>query len=94
MEHFGGNAALIFAIVLLVLWLLVASGMQSPAAVRTKLYPLPILDGSAARLLQSQLMQLKGVREVMVVAAEQMASLKVDAGGFDEASVEQLLKGL
>ena len=37
-------------------------------------------------------MQLKGVREAMVVAAEQMASIKVEAVGFDEAGVEQLLK--
>jgi hypothetical protein len=52
------------------------------------------MEDSAAKLLQSQLMQLKGVREVMVVAAEQMASIKVDTSGFDEASVEQLLKGV
>lgn len=94
MQHYGGNAVLIFAIVLLALWLVVASSMQPPAAVRTKLYPLPMMDESAARLLQSRLMQLKGVREVMVVAAEQMASLKVETSGFDEAGVEQLLKGV
>jgi MFS family permease len=94
MQYFGGNAVLIFAMVLLVLWLMVASGMQSPAAVRTKLYPLPAMDESAARLLQNRLMQLKGVREVMVVAAEQMASIKVETSGFDEAGVEQLLKGV
>jgi len=94
MEYFGGNAVLIFAIVLLLLWLLAASGMQSPAAVRTKLYHLSMLDETAALRLQSRLMDLQGVREVMVVAAEQMASIKVDASGFDEAGVEQLLKGV
>jgi MFS family permease len=94
MEHFGGNAALIFAIVLLLLWLIVAVGMQSPAAVRTRLYSLPQIDEVAARLLQSRLMQLKGVKEAMVVAAEQMVSIKVETSGFDEASVEQLLKGV
>lgn len=94
MQYFGGNAVLIFAMVLLFLWLMIASGMQSPAAVRTKLYPLTVMDEPAARLLQSRLMQLKGVREVMVVAAEQMASIKVETSGFDEAGVEQLLKGI
>ena len=94
MEHFGGNAVLLFAMVLLMLWLLVASGMQSPAAVRTKMYPLPVLDEATARVLQNKLMQLQGVKEVMVLAAEQMASIKVEAKGFDEASVEQLLKGV
>lgn len=92
MQYFGGNAVLIFAIVLLALWLLVASSMQSPAEVSTKLYPLPAMDEPAARLLQNRLMQLKGVREAMVVAAEEMASLKVETSGFDEAGVEQLLQ--
>jgi MFS family permease len=94
MQYFGGNAVLIFALVLLTLWLMVASGMQPPAAVRTKLYPIPAMDESAARILQSRLVQLNGVREVMVVAAEQMASIKVETSGFDEAGVEQLLKGV
>ena len=94
MQHYGGNAILIFAVVLLLVWLFVASGMQSPAAVRTKLYPLPAMDDAAAKALQSRLLQLKGVREAMVVAAEQMASIKVETSGFDEASVEQLLKGV
>ena len=94
MQHFGGNAVLIFAMVLLLLWLLVASGMRSPAAVRTRLYPLPPINEAAAKQLQSSLMQLKGVREAMVVAAEQMASIKVETNGFDEESVAQLLKGV
>ena len=94
MQHFGGNAVLIFAMVLLLLWLLVASGMRSPAAVRTRLYPLPPINEAAAKQLQSSLMQLKGVREAMVVAAEQMASIKVETNGFDEDSVAQLLKGV
>ena len=37
-------------------------------------------------------MQLKGVREAMVVATEQMASIRVEAAGFDEAGAGQLLK--
>jgi hypothetical protein len=31
------------------------------------------------------------VREVLVVPAEQLVSLKVDSAGFDEAGVERLL---
>ncbi|MBI5919527.1 MAG: MFS transporter [Nitrosomonadales bacterium] len=93
MEHVGGDAVFIFAIVLLLLWLVVASGMKPPAAVRTKLYHLPEMDNAAASVLQQELQGLNGVREVMVVAAEGMACLKVDMGGFDEAAVERLLKG-
>ena len=92
MQHFGGNAVFIFAIVLLLLWLLAARGMSSPAAVRTRMYPLPPIDEAAAKLLQSRLIQLKGVREAMVAASEQMACIKVDAHGFDETGAEQLIK--
>jgi MFS family permease len=93
MQHWGGNAVLVFAITLLSLWLLVAGSMRAPAAVRTMLYPLPLMDEASARNLQQRLAQLQGVTEAMVVVAEQMASLKVATGGFDEASVEQLIKG-
>ncbi|MDD5301012.1 MAG: MFS transporter [Gallionella sp.] len=91
MQFVGGDAVFVFGIALLVLWLVVASGMQSPAAVRTRMYHLQELDDAAAVELRQRLAQLTGVREVMVVAAERMACLKVDRHGFDEAAVEQLI---
>ncbi len=91
MQYIGGNAVFVFAISMLVLWLLVAVGMQSPAAVRTKLYHLPEMDDAAAVELRKRLAQVTGVCEVMVVAAEGMAFLKVDKHTYDEASVEQLV---
>jgi len=93
MQHFGGNAVFGFAIGLLLIWLLVASTMQPPAAVRTKLYHLPELDEENASTLQRKLAQVQGVREAMVVGAEGMACLKVDMKGFDEAEVERILPG-
>jgi Na+/melibiose symporter-like transporter len=93
LQYFGGNAVFVFATVLLLLWLAVASTMQVSAAVRTRLYHLPELDEAGSGALQRQLAQVQGVREVMVVAAECMACLKVDMQVFDEAAVEQLLKG-
>ena len=93
LQYVGGNAVFVFATVLLLLWLAVASTMQMSATVRTKLYHLPELDEAGSNTLQRQLAQVKGVREVMVVAAECMACLKVDMQVFDEAAVEQLLKG-
>ena len=93
MQYFGGNAVFVFALVLLLLWLAVASTMQIPATVRTRLYHLPELDEASSSTLQRQLAQVRGVREAMVVAAECMACLKVDTQFFDEAAVEQLLKG-
>ncbi len=91
MQFVGGNAVFVFGIVLLLLWLIVAAGMQSPAAVRTRMYHLPEMNDAAAVELRRRLAQLSGVREVMVVAAERMACLKVDKHGFDEAAVEQLV---
>jgi len=93
LQYVGGNAVFVFATVLLLLWLAVASTMQVSAAVRTRLYHLPELDEAGSSTLQRQLAQVRGVREVMVVAAECMACLKVDMQVFDEAAVEQLLKG-
>ncbi len=93
MHYFGGNTVFIFAICLLLLWLMVASTMQPPAAVRTRMFHLPDLDEDAAVELRLRLAQLQGVREVMVVAAENIACLKVEMSGFDEAAVENLVKG-
>jgi hypothetical protein len=41
--------------------------------------------------LQKRLAKLQGVREAMVVAAENIACLKVDMQGFDEAAVDKLV---
>lgn len=91
MQFVGGDAVFVFDIVVLLLWLAAAFGMRPPAPVRTRLYHLPELDDAAAVELRQRLAQLPGVREVMVIAAERMACLKVDKHGFDEAAVEQLV---
>ena len=91
MQFVGGKAVFVFDIAVLLVWLVVAVGMQAPAAVRTRLYHLPEMDDAAAVELRRRLAQLTGVHEVMVVVAERMACLKVDKHGFDEAAVEQLV---
>ncbi len=91
MQNVSGNAVFIFSMVLLAVWLLVASTMRPPAAVRTKLYHLSPLSEAEASQLQQKLRELSGVREVLVVSIEAIACLKVDMVGFDEAAVEQLV---
>jgi MFS family permease len=91
MQFVGGDAVFVFAIALLLVWLAVASTMQPPATVRTRLYHLAEMSAEQAALLQQQLAQLHGVREAMVVAAENIACLKVDMTGFDEAAVDRLV---
>ncbi len=91
MQYVGGNAVFVLAIVLLLVWLVVASGMNPPAAVSTKMYHLDEMTTAQGVLLQKQLAQVQGVREAMVIAAENIACLKVDMQGFDKDAVEQLV---
>lgn len=94
MQLFDGYAVLLFAVFMLLLWLAVASGMRAPEALMTRMYHLPELNEDAASALRQSLAQLRGVREVLVVANEQIACLKVEMGGFDEEAVEYLVKGV
>jgi MFS family permease len=91
MQLYGGNAVLVFAIVMLLLWLVVASGMRAPRALATKMYHLTEIDADGASALQSSLAQLRGVSEVLVVANEQIALLKVEISGFEEDAVKNLV---
>lgn len=94
MQHVGHNSVLIFSAILLLLWLIIASTMNPPHAVSTKLYHLLDLSEADAAQLQQQLAAVQGVREVLVIASESIACLKVDMQGFDEAAIQQLvLKG-
>ena len=91
MQFVGGNAVFVFAIVLLLVWLAVASSMRPLALVRTKLYHLGQMSAAEGAQLQLTLSQLKGVREALVVVTEGMVCLKVEMQGFDEETVERLV---
>jgi predicted MFS family arabinose efflux permease len=93
MQVYGHDSVLVFAVVMLLLWLAVASSMRAPQALLTKMYHLPELGEDAASAMRQSLAQLRGVREVLVVASEQIACLKVEMSGFDEEAVERLIKG-
>ena len=93
MQLYGGNAVLVFAVLMLLLWLVVASSMRPPQALMTKMYHLPEMNEDAAGKLRQSLAQLRGVKEVLVVAGEQIACLKVEMSGFDENAIENMVKG-
>ena len=93
MQLYGGNAVLVFAVFMLLLWLAVASTMRPPRPLATRIYHLTEIGADAASVLQSTLAQLRGVSEVLVVANEQIALLKVEISGFDEEAVQNLVKG-
>jgi len=94
MQFYGGDAVLVFAVFMLLLWLAVASTMRAPQALMTRMYHLPEMGEDAAGKLRQSLAQLRGVREVLVVANEQIACLKVEMSGFDEDGIEYLVKGV
>jgi MFS family permease len=74
-------------------WFAVASRMRGPQAGSTRSYPVPPLDRKRAAGLSRKLAKEPGVREVMLLAGEGMAYLKVDSARFDERSVLQLIAG-
>jgi MFS family permease len=90
-QHYGSMGVFAFCALLTVVWLIVAATMKPPAAVLTKIYPLPTMDDFRARGLAEQLNQLPGVREVLVLAGEGVAYLKVDMRGFDECNVMRVI---
>ncbi len=59
-------------------WWGVASTMDPPPTVRTRLLHIEVSDSAQAALLATQLQQLAGVVEAVVIAEEQVAYLKVD----------------
>jgi len=75
------------------LWLAVAAGMRGPQPGSTRSYPVPPLDPKRAAGLSRKLAKVPGVREVMLLAEEGMAYLKVDSARFDERSVLELIAG-
>jgi len=92
-QHYGSTALFAFCGALLMLWLIFAVTMKAPAAVRTRMYHVQVMDIGAAHGLSRQLAALPGVHEALVLASEGVAYLKVDMRGFDEQGVAQLLGG-
>ncbi len=92
-QQYGFAALFAFCGALMAAWLLMALGMRTPPAVRTRMYRVEGLDEARAALLKSELAALAGVREVAVMADEGMAVLKVAKSGWDEAAAMQLIKG-
>lgn len=91
MQIYGGDAVLVFAVIMLMLWLFVASSMHPPKPLTTKMYHLRKMTEEEARTMKQSLAQLRGVEEVLIVVDEQIACVKVEISGFDEDGVEQLV---
>lgn len=95
LSHYHGFASVfIFCSVLMGLWLIFASSMQTPPAVKSKMYHLHEISTDEALRLSTALGLLAGVREVVVLADEGLVILKVDMQhAFDETEALRLIGG-
>lgn len=94
---YGFASVFIFCGAMMFLWLLLAYTMQSPPAVRTKMYTMgggDQMPSEVAVALRNELAKLAGVIEAVVLPQENTVILKIDkTHDWDEAQVYQLLRG-
>ncbi len=88
-QNAGGDAVFSCAGALALLWLLLAATMRQPSYLVTRL--LRVGSTVDARQLSATLRRLPGVAEVVVVADERLAYLKVDSKLFDDARARSLV---
>ena len=71
-------------------WLLAAATMAQPSYLTTRLIPIGDVPASDPESLAASLRRVRGVAEVVVIAKEKLAYLKVDSKTFDAATATQL----
>lgn len=79
----GDGAVFVLTTALALLWLIVAATMTQPSYLTTRLLPLGGGKADEGAALVKKLRQVPGVAEAVIVAAENMAYLKVDSKIFD-----------
>jgi MFS family permease len=88
-SHHGASAVFTFGAVLIGVWVLVASRMQPPPAVKTMMLHLREgMSSEEARRVQADIAAVPGVVEALVVAEEAVAFLKVDPRTFDKSRLD------
>ena len=99
LSHAHGFASVfIFCGVMMLLWLLFASSMQAPLAVRTRMYTMSesadAMTAAETEAVSARLLALAGVVEAAVLPQERTVILKIDKSyEWDDTQVYQLLKG-
>ncbi len=90
-QHGGSAGVFVMTTAIALIWLLAAATMAPPSYLTTRL--VPIADGRAGdtEALAARLRQVPGVAEVVVVADEKLAYLKVDSRSFDAAMAASLV---
>lgn len=87
-QQWGEFAVFLFASLVAVAWLLVASGMAKTGRHASRLLHLQPMPGSQAELVAAQLRDIRGVVEAVVIGEEGVAYLKVDRDRLDDAELD------
>lgn len=84
---FATTSVFLFSALVVAIWLLIAWQLPQPTFYTSRLLKLDPKRLNSPELIQRDLMQIAGVKEVAVVTEEGVAYLKVDKATLDEASL-------
>ena len=84
---YGLSAVFIFSALLATVWLLFALGMRAPAQLKSMLINIRHMKEEHVQI-RRRLLQIEGVREVVIVEEEGVAYLKVNSATLDEEKLE------
>ena len=85
-QHWGAHAVPVFSALAVLVWFLVAYGMRPPR--QAVPHTIPVGDRASDPSLAEALLAIPGVEEVLVVAEEGVAYLKVDKDRVDWARLD------
>jgi MFS family permease len=88
--HFGLEGVFTFCAIAVAVWLLFAATMRPPQYLRSHILPIGKIDPHEAKLLVKRLTEVAGVADVVVVAEEGVAYLKVDDERLDKAALTEI----
>lgn len=91
-QHASYGAVFAFSSGLGIAWFMMAVSMQTPPAVKSRMFHVDVADSSAADELAAALAQLQGVIEAAVSAGEGVAYLKVSLTDWDEDGAMALIE--
>ncbi|ADJ29798.1 MFS transporter [Nitrosococcus watsonii] len=87
--YFGFEGVFTFCAGIVALWLIFAATMQPPQYLRSQTLSIGKVNPDEAQLLAKRLAQVTGVADVVVVAEEGVAYLKVDSERLDKTALTE-----